>query len=339
LKKSLKKANIGGLMDLHKNETHAWQKGMTINPTPGTAYIISGHLEDLKSINYADGIKWSNKTKAQAGNYIQKRFYYTAVPDFKNMDVETKAAKFSLSKYQSQISLKAVTFRKVVIYDSERSAFIVEYLGDSCQYPWQRTSQLPVVKTGKQTQEAQDGFQDFKNILALEVNDNGEKPKFIAGIPFMTANINEKIDNIISIDAMLKCEKSTLGKKLLRAEKTQVVNPEGGDCFLFDLSNATTWKGRFHGDGLSWKQFRVNDHKNCSMISQYFYLRKNSVTHTEFLKETHYNVTTKILFVHYYGNPEASRKQTSHGNRVHGDIPYFPTSGLVKVKRFYKIKK
>jgi len=260
-------------------------------------------------------------------------YHYRAVPDSARLTAQ-KNESFGRRQELSVVASKNVSFKREITFDKETSTFLVEYQGDDKMYPWKCNRKGKCIIHESKTKTSLPSENVFENLASkLEgVNDCVPQRKILKAVPFKNINQHSKLTNLLAIDEIIKCDRSLLKSKINQIEASQIVNPDPGDCYLIDTRSARQLRLPIHIDGLSWKKRYEKFWNEYSITSQYFYLYKNSVVIVAFSKEMHYNSSLKLLLVHYFGNAEISREETNHGNRIHGNIPFYPTSNFVKVR-------
>lgn len=328
-----------------------WKKTMKIDPTPTVVYFCKGQITDRETIHAADGLSWSSCGRTK-GIYSERlcSLYYVAIPDTFKMTDEQKECFCTADKGKEIETLKIlnsdITFRKTITY-SEKGLFMIDYVGDHTVLPWKKRSQYnsrlkkavtsyevknKVAITTKLIEERMQreilSTQQVKGVT--KGNDFQRKPTFKEALLFMQCNESSKYCNKKDINDLL-CNNIEQMHHLNDARVTQISVPRAGDCYLMDLSNIKRWKGAFHCDGLSWRSKGTSNGRDFSFISEDYIFMKKSKPFPAFKKTTHYNSQTKLMFIQYYGNEEASLARAIHGNRKHGKNVHVPSSTFVKV--------
>jgi len=258
--------------------------------------------------------------------------YYTATPDWKKIDEKTVEEN---KLADGSISLKTVTFKKCITFESTTSVFTVKYMGNDTQYPWKQTLDQNVLELVHLKESHEKVVDELENIQTdnLEVClGPGRSKTILRAKPCLNSFPERKFHNLKSVNHLLCLkERSILKDKLCDATKQLIVHPRAGDCFLWDTTCLKDWSGNFHNDGCSWKQFGSKHWSDNEFSSKYYHIRKQSKVIKSFSKEMHVHDANKRIFVHYYGNDDIVKEEMSHGNRTHGTFAYIPTNTLVKV--------
>jgi len=309
-----------------------WETGTTLKPTPGCVYKFSGTSDSLKDIVNSDGFSWRDKSSSAKrprgeSSITTKRF--TAVPDWKNVPAKVvEESKLS----NGEMSLKTVTFKKIVTFDSKDGIFTIKYTGNDKQYPWKEADNLHI----KECLEVKDKVDAIHYEDAIEkiTEDNceqvilcGEKNTVSSAKPCLNTCPETKMLDLKGVKNLLELQdRSYLKGKLCDASHKLIVEPKAGDCFLLDMTTLKNWSGNFHNDGCSWKQYHSKHSSEIGLYSQYYHLRKNGKVCAGFAKEMHIHHVNKRIFVHYFGK---------YDGMMLGKKAFIPTSTFVRVSNNY----
>lgn len=317
-----------------------WKEGNHLKPIPGAIYQYIGSEHSLSSIVNSDGIHWRNRSKAAKPEQSKLVKYYKAHPDWKNID--ENVVKENILKFRS-MSLKTVTFKKCITYDKVKSTFTIKYSGDDKQYPWKKTVQKKHVNPNYPvtTETTESNLNEILENIALKNERNKSSKDLAKGVvlakPCLNVNPTEKLYEIDTVSELLNFkDKELMQEKVNDASNHLIVTPKVGQCFIWDMSSLSDWSGTFHNDGYSWKAVKKMHWKNYNFHSEYFKVRQRGQVSNDFQKEMHFQEEKNRIFVHYFGNDSDNSPHIMHGNRIHGDLPYVPTSRVVKVLKIYK---
>jgi len=308
----------------------AWVDGKRIDPIPGHVHKIKGDKMQLKKIHGADGIHWRNKAHKKGRNG-DDLYYYIAIPDLKKIDPAEKNHLYSHKASIRKINFKEITFRKKITFNEESEVFTIEYSGDNHEYPWLSKPQAPNKVSPEISTPPTDSAKPTPLLKTIKQNKHKRLQNIEQAMPLMVLNNEDECLELSEIEKILLRETDVLKEKINSPLHHQISNPSSGQMFLLNLADLDDWTGTYHCDGFSWKQGHINFWKSFGFTTQKFILRKNSKSFNCFHKMVHFNPSTKMMLIHYFGDNDFVEERPSHGNRKKGKRPFVPTSRIVKV--------
>jgi hypothetical protein len=134
-------------------------------------------------------------------------------------------------------------------------------------------------------------------------------------------------------DTTLNCD--TVRKIIREAEQLNAINnpletmcsyANGGETYVFDVSEIENWREHLTVDGYRWKNAKQPDHRQYTIWKSYVYDQEQQIS-TEFRKRTIIDNESETVVIQYQGDKSVAGMYP-HGNMTKSTEPFIPKSNV-----------
>lgn len=310
----------------HMEDFVVWRPGLALEAIPGHIYFFRGNAQDRYSIAESDNLRWKSGGRSTLKNLRKwSTFYYVAVAGNDKMPFQ-----FGNRISINDLNLNGVTIRKRIIYDPS-GLYFVEYSEHASKIKSGQKKRKP----RKESEwDDDDPFADFPcsdmdefsienpddlscntpspvmrtNLSPAEESATSDSVQIIDEMPEPTVQratifgTSKDLSNLHEIHSVLRLELKDWELQANDMHLTQIVDPQGGENYLMNVSNMDSFDDIFKCDNFSWKRKTTKYWSHFSFVTHKYVLVKDSRIQPEFKRIIDYMPSTKQMLVRYRGS-------------------------------------